>query len=166
MRAIVEVELIIWPRGAVSGKTQRPGPAGRVGRRTFSAGDGTADVRCGFWVVPCTGGGEPGSLWIGGRSPDLCGVAEKWENAIHLRPTCAGELRQCAFPALGNAALLVSAAASGAADEYLRPSSRTYIVALSRSRALFRSGEGSPAYLPSLFSGRYLPPPEKRLRSG
>jgi hypothetical protein len=115
----VEVELIIWPRGAASGKTQRADSAGRDGQRAFSARGGDSDGRGGFCVIPCAGGGEPESLWIGGRSPDVCGVAEKWEDAIHLRPACAGELRECAVPAHRNAALLVFATASGAADEYL-----------------------------------------------
>ena len=153
MRVFVEVELIIWPRGAVRGKTQRPDASGRVGQPTLSAGDGASDVRGGLCVISCAGGGESESLWIGSRSPDVCGVAEKWENAIHLQPACAGELRECTLPALGNAALLVYAAPSGAADCYLEAAiPYTSIGASSLSHA-FASAARDPRH-PGLLIGK------------
>ena len=137
MRGTIEVRLIIWPRGADSGKTGTADSAGCGGQRTSSARGGTTDVWGGFCIVPCTGGSQWRSLWIGRRSPDVCGFAEKWESAIHLRPACARELCQCAVPAFSNEALLVSAPASGAAYGYLRRISCTRAVASSRSGALF-----------------------------
>ena len=163
MQSFVKVRLIIWRRDG--GGTSRADSAtcGRHG--CVCVGDSASYFWGRFWVISLASRREPESLWFSGCQAFLRRGAKERENAVHLRSARSRELCECLVSSWRIAALLVSQAASGAADEYIgRAISYISRRHLEGPRFCQRGG-GSPLS-PSSILGRSLPPPEKRLKSG
>src|ERR1700758_4033621 len=88
IQEVVDVRLIIWPRGAHSGQTPGTDQADLSRDSALHFGDGVPHVRSRLRSVPPPRGGQPGSLWLCRSQSFLRRVAEEWENAVHLRPAC------------------------------------------------------------------------------
>ena len=119
MQRLVQVRLIIWRRGADGGDPSRAASASLPRLRSFRRGDGNPELRSRSGPVPATCGREPQSLRIGGGQPLLRGSTKERQDAVYLRSARAGILRERAFSPFRDAALLVLATTSGAADRYL-----------------------------------------------
>lgn len=160
MRATVQVRLIICPRDPNGSKTEKNAQGDYVGGYFCRGRRSGTDVWGRPGVVPDTGGSERKSLWGRCRSAKLLGIAEEWEDPVHLRPAGARELCQRSVSAFGHAALLVPPAASGAADGYLSCAAR-----LPRIRTLLPSGRKVARASEDVYFRRSMLSPEQLLRS-
>jgi hypothetical protein len=110
---------IIRPRGADSGQTQGAAQANLSGHGCLRTGHSHSDVRNRLRCVSPAGRCSAQSLWLGRGESFLRRTAEKWKDAVHLRPSDARDLRAGSISAFRDAALLVPQPPSGATDEYL-----------------------------------------------
>ena len=116
--------LIIWPRGAHGGETQRIAETSLSRHDALHTRNGDSHLWRRFWLIPVACGFRPRSLRFRRCESLLRRTAEEREDTVHLRSTRAADLRQCTLSTCGHPAVLVSSATSRTADEYLNGNPR------------------------------------------